>query len=78
MCLPDNEPISNRNLPLTPSGKAKELIDKYVELDIGFWNIEYAKKCALIALDEILETHIFACERDFYEKVKIEIQNFTS
>ena len=64
---------------MTPKEKAKKLVDKYyhlfsVELEKTIAYYE-AKKCALIAVDEILEE--CRLERDWYwEAVKQEINNF--
>lgn len=38
---------------MTPKEKAKELVDKYTEVIYPIINIEKAKQCALIAVDEI-------------------------
>ena len=38
---------------MTPKEKAKELFDKYFEVTNNYYQ---AKECALIAVDEILET----------------------
>ena len=60
--------------------KANELYSKYDDLlnkDLGnpivFDN--QIKQCALIAVDEILNTDIFSTTEDFYKKVKKEIEN---
>jgi hypothetical protein len=60
--------------------KANELYSKYDDLlnkDFGnpivFDN--QIKQCALIAVDEILNTDIFSTTEDFYKKVKKEIEN---
>jgi hypothetical protein len=41
---------------MTPKQKAKELVDKYNKDIILYWDLSYnqAKKCALIAVDEII------------------------
>jgi hypothetical protein len=42
---------------MTPKEKAKELVDKFMNSDNMIFLIEGAKECALIAVDEILESH---------------------
>ena len=73
---------------MTPKEKAIELFDKFTEDTMLFcpdnriWekNIAGAKKCALIAVDEILEVIIFNKyddkyweEEEYWEEVKQEI-----
>lgn len=46
---------------LTPKEKAKELVDKFnIDLkpfsEYGHWDIMFAKQCALIAVEECLQT----------------------
>jgi hypothetical protein len=45
---------------MTPKEKAEELVDKYLDLDlfypVGAMSIEASKICALIAVDELIET----------------------
>jgi hypothetical protein len=68
---------------MTPKEKAKELYWKYYQniSDTSFPE-ETAKKCALIAVDEILnyqnqllKNYKFKIENSFYEQVKQEIEN---
>ena len=72
---------------MTPKEQAKELFDKYCYAiktevtDSGYFtNVIYAKKCALIAVDEILESHnkLFTGVKTsiykYYEEVKQEIE----
>ena len=42
---------------MTPKEKAKDLVDKYLDIDSNYEYLSYsmAKQCALIAVDEILE-----------------------
>ena len=69
--------------------KAEELFNKYCyairteETDSAYWtNIIYAKECALIAVEEILDLNLGLSNCDennwhtekFYEKVKQEIE----
>ncbi len=45
---------------MTPKEKSKEIFDKYWELNADFDGLvkyELAKQCALIAVDEILESN---------------------
>jgi hypothetical protein len=70
---------------MTPKEKAEELFNKYCyairteETDSGYFtNVIYAKQCALIAVDEILnEIDGFDLELTFnyYLEVKKEIEN---
>ena len=74
----------------TPKDKAKELVKKYHEQEIdiyigsGAMDYESAKKCALIACDEILSNNPIALVGnagkfiymdDFWQQVKTEIDN---
>jgi len=72
---------------MTPKEKAKELIDKYMGVDINYnepmWVDKYGgKQCALIAVDEILDLkHIVTLRRnmhemelEFWDEVKQEIE----
>ena len=58
----------------TPKEKAEELLDK-MTMEIGKFN---AKLCALIAVDEILETVVvyddISKDYQFWQQVKQEIQ----
>jgi hypothetical protein len=73
---------------MTPKEKAIELHNKYCyairteENDSGYWtNVIYAKNCALIAVDEILDLNLGLSNCDennwktekFYKEVKEEI-----
>jgi hypothetical protein len=59
---------------MTPQEKSEQLVSRYLfATPIGF-HIEDAKKCALIAVDELLEE--CRLERDWYwVRVKTEIEN---
>jgi len=73
---------------MTPKEKAKELVDKYYNLesegDKGGWMTKNdAKQCALIAVDECINIH-FNLESDrngigesfkYWQEVKQEINN---
>jgi hypothetical protein len=64
---------------MTPEQTAEELVLKYLRLQekdsYNWFNKVLAKQCALIAVDEILNTDIFSTTEDFYKKVKKEIEN---
>ena len=72
---------------MTPKEKAKELFNKYCfairteETDSGYFtNVIYAKYCALIAVDEVIEAlHEHHWQNrliiDYWEEVKHEINN---
>jgi hypothetical protein len=58
---------------MTPKEKAEELLDK-MTMEIGKFN---AKQCALIAVDEILESNMINLhlhQIDYWEEVKQEIK----
>ena len=63
---------------MTPKEKAKELVDKYLDIDSKYEYLSYsmAKQCALIAVDEILSLcwngNMLAME--YWQKVKQEIE----
>ena len=65
---------------MTPEKKAIELVDKFYLIEesqeCDAWIDGYlAKKCALIAVDELLEE--CRLERDWYwDRVKTEIENY--
>jgi hypothetical protein len=70
---------------MTPKEKAIELIEKYRDVSISFvdsiegtcdmrMNNEDAKECALIAVDEIIESIDNFEIQDFYSDVKQEIE----
>jgi hypothetical protein len=68
---------------MTPKEKAKELFDKYCwairieETDSGYFsNVLYAKECALIAVDEILNEYWShdTKRRNWWIEVKHEIE----
>ena len=67
---------------MTPKEKAKELVDKFYQQapleDIKFYsNDVMAKDCALIAVDEILQSNNLynSIKTKFYLEVKKEIEN---
>ena len=63
----------------TPKEKAKELVEKFYETLPQWVNMQDAKQCAIIAVDEIISTLTPYMEdddaRNYYEQVKQEIQN---
>jgi hypothetical protein len=64
---------------MAPEEKAQELVDKF-NIDIepfseyGKWDEYLAKKCALIAVDEILNTSISKENYFFWTNVKHELK----
>lgn len=62
---------------MTPKEKAKELMLKYYEL-IPMNTISFAKQCALIAVDEIIEEAYFSNgyyqRHKYWQEVKQEIE----
>lgn len=67
---------------MTPKEKAQELIRKYMsatnetsdfKMEL-YYHIQAAKKCALIAVDEILEVLTVHYEKEWFEEVKQEIE----
>jgi hypothetical protein len=55
---------------MAPKEKAKELVDNFIPHSTGNSNINEAKQCALIAVDEILDDY-----EDYWQQVKQEIIN---
>jgi hypothetical protein len=58
---------------MTPKEKANELVNKYLISTPIVFHIDDAKKCALIAVDEILN-ECLSLKADFWEQVKEEIE----
>jgi hypothetical protein len=62
---------------MTPKEKAQDLVNKYINLTdgwvMGIKNWKHKKQCALIAVDEILETDYY-CGSLYWEEVKQEIE----
>ena len=54
---------------MTPKEKAKELVEKFSDLEDGEMYIGKAKQCALIAVDEIINS------LENYGKASDELQN---
>jgi hypothetical protein len=71
---------------MTPKQKANELFFKYYEIIEHTLSIEYvliAKKCAIIAVDELINTHLLSEKNifdihpvDYWAEVKQEIENY--
>jgi hypothetical protein len=67
---------------MLPKNKAKELIEKYVDIQSDLeettsFDWEYAIKCALIAVGEIIESHsdnIVINELYYWQEVRKEIE----
>ena len=73
---------------ITPKEKAKELVDKYIPLTLRLYaeydwdeDVDSAKQCALIAVDELLNNFLsnrtteYGRERyHFWQQVKQEIE----
>ena len=65
---------------MTPKAKAQELVVKYLAIQFGDFPTTDAKKCALIAVDEILTRMIGSRaysfnEKLFWSEVKSELQS---
>ena len=68
---------------MTPKEKAKELVDKHRkwvnQIESSYSEIEYAKKSALITVEEILKVASFyndsQAEVTYFKEVKQEIEN---
>ena len=63
---------------MTPKEKAKELVDRYVEIIYPIINTTKVKQCALIAVEEILNNDGFTKFddhlTDYWQNVKNEIE----
>ena len=64
---------------MTPKEKAEELVNKFAKLPeegtlMWYLSFEIAKKCALIAVDEILNSNIIYWTDDDWKEVKQEIE----
>ena len=57
---------------MTAKDKAKELVNKFLQIYDG--RVPQAKQCALICVDEILETPLHVYGRGYWENVKQEIE----
>ena len=70
---------------MTPKEKAKELVDKFYDTTDDHWDQDWvSKKCALIAVDEIIKyvpqfeygqgEKTTTTEYDYLQEVKLEIE----
>lgn len=59
---------------MEPKLKAKELVNK-MYFDCTLITFEVAKKCALIAVDELYENTVSKLDADYYQEIKKEIEN---
>jgi hypothetical protein len=67
---------------MTPKQKAKELVDKFLQYTPVEYEYEYAIQCALIAVDEILNSLKSCWDEEgalitynYWDEVKQEIEN---
>ena len=65
-------------MELTPKEKAKELVEKFSDLEDREMYILKAKQCALIAVDEIISIKLLWFQKDteyldFWKEVKEEL-----
>ena len=65
---------------MTAKEKAEQLVEKFKPLCDGYFggkiNKAFAKQCALIAVDEIINIRLlFFDEKEYWQKVKQEIEN---
>jgi len=61
---------------MTPKEKAKELVEKMYNSALYVASKYAAKQCAIIAVDEILNAHLFDLdEKQYWQQIKIEIEN---
>lgn len=61
---------------MTPKEKAKELVDKYLDIDSKYEYLSYsmAKQCALIAVDTVLWMASHYATIEYWTEVKKEIE----
>lgn len=61
---------------MTPKDKAKDLVDKYLDIDSKYEYLSYsmAKQCALIAVDTVLWMASHYATIEYWNEVKQEIQ----
>lgn len=61
---------------MTPKEKAAELVYKFDDAMEFATPQRFAKQCALIAVDEILNANLFDLEeKEYWQQVRTEIQN---
>lgn len=60
---------------MTPKEKAEQIVQKFIYRTKDYVEIEDAKQCAIIAVDEILNAHLFDLdEKEYWQQVKTEIE----
>ena len=62
---------------MTPKEKAEELVNRFIYRRTDYVEIDYAKQCALIAVDEILDNNLWfkdEVNNNYWQEVKIEIE----
>jgi hypothetical protein len=66
---------------MTPQEKAKQLVERYTNMAFNFNSYSYDKRCALIAVDEILDVDCcdmseayFYNHIEYWQEVKQEIE----
>jgi hypothetical protein len=61
---------------MTPKEKAAELVDEMYNSALYVASKYAAKQCALVAVDEILNAHLFDLdEKQYWQQVRTEIAN---
>lgn len=66
---------------MTPQDKAKELVDKYMNIPSNSNTVHRAKQCAIIACDEIIELRLIEDKdlqettKEYWQSVKAELLN---
>lgn len=61
---------------MTPKEKAEQIVQKFIYRTKDYVEIEDAKQCAIIAVDEILNTYLFdLVQKQYWQQVKQEIEN---
>ena len=62
---------------MTPKEKAEELVNRFIYRRTDYVEIDDAKQCALIAVDEILDNNLWfkdEVNNNYWQEVKIEIE----
>jgi len=65
---------------MTPKDKARDLVDKFTDIEDGEMYIGKAKQCAIIAVDEIINSVVITDLKtaqnqfNYWEEVKTEIE----
>ena len=63
--------MEKKQTAMTPKEKAKELVDKFIQTN---GNAFFAKQCALIAVDEIINYSEEWDDSEYWQEVKQEIE----